>query len=343
MSRLNGFRQHLHLTGSETDADAPLLERLPSRDVGDAQSDLPTLSHRLRYTSSILAITLSDEHIYAGTQAGEILVYCLKTYERLAVIDGHRGSVLALCLSADQDLLFSGAGDRIVNVWYTKSLTRACCLYSSYDIGDIFTVSYSASLRTVYVGAQNTTIQWCGLQDEPDQKDLSLSAVHPSLRDDPFFDSRGPGGIATPRPADAHITPLHAVGGRTIEIPRANVKHFAHYGYVYCMLLIREGVQEAAGQEVLATGGGDGVVKLWRLCEERGGAIEELFTLDDGREEGHSVLSIALDGTFLYTGRSGGELDVWDLETRQLVRNIKAHRDDAVSYTHLTLPTKRIV
>jgi di- and tripeptidase len=43
-------------------------------------------------------------------------VYCLNTYKRVAVIDGHRGSVLALCLSDDETLLFSSAGDRFVNV-----------------------------------------------------------------------------------------------------------------------------------------------------------------------------------------------------------------------------------
>lgn len=339
MSRLGTLRGHPSLTstarstGSETD-DQPSpvgsLTRQPSRDVGDAQAELPTLAHRLRHTSSILAIALSDEHIFAGTQGGEILVYSLKTYERKAVIEGHRGSVLGLTLSEDKRLLFSSAGDRIVNVWSTTSLTRTCCLYSSYDVGDVFCVAYSAALRTVYLGAQNTSIQWCSLREQ-DQAELPIRAVHPSLRDDPFFDSMGPGGVRTPKPADAHITPRHAVGGQTLEIPKENVRHFAHFGYVYCMLLVKDGIQESAGQEVLITGGGDGAVKLWRLDAQAGGAIEELYTLDDGREEGHSILSIALDGTFLYTGRSGGEVDVWDLETHQLVRNIKAHRDDVLT------------
>lgn len=343
MSRLDALRQHSSLTPrphppgniSETDdqystSPASSLSRQPSRDVGYSQQELPTLSHRLKHTSSILTIALGKDFIYAGTQAGEILVFRLDTYEKKAVIDGHRGSVLGLCLSEDGKLLFSSAGDRIVNVWNASSLSRVCCLYSSYDVGDIFCVAYSESLRTVYLGAQNTTISWCSLVEQ-DQAGPSIRAVHPSLRDDPFFDSKGPGGISTPKPADADIKPKHAVGGRTLEIPKENVMHFAHYGYVNCMLLVKEGVQEAAGHEVLITGGGDGVVKLWRLDANNGGAIEPLYELDDGREEGHSILTMAIDGTFLYTGRTGGEIDVWDLETHQLVRNIKAHRDDVLS------------
>ncbi|TKA21705.1 hypothetical protein B0A50_08787 [Salinomyces thailandicus] len=323
-------RNTLHPPSSETDEPSTpgLLTRQPSNDFGDRQTALPTLSHRLRHTSSILAIALSDSEIYAGTQAGEILVYSLNTYERKAVIEGHRGSVLGLCLAQDDELLFSSAGDRIVNVWSTRDWKRKCCLFSSYDLGDIFCVAYSAALRTVYLGAQNTSIQWCA----PTQTG-TRGAVRSSLRDDPFFDSAGPGGVRTPRPAEADVTPRHARGGEVLEIGKENIRHFAHYGYVYCMQLLRDGVPESAGNEVLITGGGDGLVKLWKLDAQREGAVEELFSLDDGREEGHSIHSIAVDATFLYSSRSGGEIDVWDLETRQLIRNLKAHRDDVLTLT----------
>ena len=90
-----GFRGHHALTptvahpgSSETD-EPPTpgsLTRQPSQDLGDRQNALPTLSHRLKHNSSILSIALSDEEIYAGTQAGEILVYSLSTYEKLSLI-----------------------------------------------------------------------------------------------------------------------------------------------------------------------------------------------------------------------------------------------------------------
>ncbi|KAK4549317.1 hypothetical protein LTR36_006314 [Oleoguttula mirabilis] len=329
-----GLRSHA-LTpypGSETDEPSTpgILTRQPSQDVGDRQSALPTLNHRLRHDSSILSIALSDEEIYAGTQGGEILVFSLSTYEKKAVIEGHRGSVLGLCLAQEEGLLFSSAGDRIVNIWRTKDLSRQCCLFSSYDVGDVFCVSYSAALQTVYLGAQNTTIQWYSQKENRTTRGPGRG-VYPSLRGDPFFDSAGPGGIRTPRPAEADIAPRHAQGGEVIEIDKLNVKHFAHYGYVYCMQLVKDGVPESGGSEVLMTGGGDGVVKFWKLDAKNGGAIEELFKLDDGGEEGHSVLSLAIDGTFLYSGRSAGEVDVWDLETRQLIRNIKAHHNDVLT------------
>lgn len=329
-----GLRKHpltvASATGSETDEHYVPPVRHPKQEADQQQHALPTLSHRLQHNKSILTIALSDNHIFAGTQGGEILVYSLDSYERIAVIEGHGGSVLGLCLSSDQELLFSTAGDRIANVWDTNTFERVYCLYSTYDVGDVFCVSYCERLRTVYFGAQNTTIQWYDLK-EKDRRPKPRPDGHPLLREDPFFDSSGPGGVRTPRPADTETRPRDARGGQVLEIDKDNVHHYAHYGYVFCMLLAKDIAPEAMGEDVLISGGGDGVINIWRLDAARGGAIEELYKLDDGREEGHSVLSLALDGTFLYSGRSGGELNVWDLETRQLVRSIKAHRDDVLS------------
>jgi di- and tripeptidase len=52
-------------------------------------------------------------------------VYGLDTYERRKVIQGHKGSVLGLCLSQDKKLLFSSATDPIVNVSALVSRYRA--------------------------------------------------------------------------------------------------------------------------------------------------------------------------------------------------------------------------
>ncbi|GAB7365298.1 hypothetical protein MBLNU230_g6379t1 [Neophaeotheca triangularis] len=330
---------------SDNDTDSTSPDQLPQTEPSDPNPptttttvpQLPTLTHRLQCRSSILALTISASHIFAGTQNGEILVYSLKSFELLARVEGHKSSVLGLCLDPEEGLLFSAAGDRVVNVWGLEVeagsavgeegvvLKRRWCLRSSFDVGDVFCVAYSERLGVVYLGAQNTTVQWCGLRRQREGTRAPLA-----VRDDPFFDSRGPGGVRTPKPPDADRTPRHAKGGTVLEIGRDDITHFAHNGYVYCMLLARD-LPEAAGRETLVTAGGDGVVKLWRLNPQRGGAPEEHYTLDDGRDEGHSILSIALDGTFLFSGRSGGEVDVWDLETRQLVRNIKAHRDDVLT------------
>jgi di- and tripeptidase len=94
------------------------------------------------------------------------------------------------------------------------------------------------------------------------------------------------------------------------------------------MLLITSTSSDDSDEDILISGGGDGVIKLWNLGPESGGALSEPLLLENGDE---SVLTMALDGTLLYSGRLNGEINVWDLETRQLLRRVKAHAADVLS------------
>lgn len=82
------------------------------------------------------------------------------------------------------------------------------------------------------------------------------------------------------------------------------------------------------GDEVLISGGGDGTIKIWALDADNGGSISELKCLESGDD---SVLAITLDGTLLYSGRSGGDINVWDLDTCQLVRRIESYAVDVLT------------
>ena len=108
------------------------------RKAGEQQS--PSLFHRLQHNRSILSLVVSDDSIFAGTQAGDILVglialwydgpdsrqvWSLETYQLRSTLHGHTGSVLCLFLAKEPALLFSSAGDAIVNVsswaWASRS------------------------------------------------------------------------------------------------------------------------------------------------------------------------------------------------------------------------------
>ena len=167
--------------------------------------------------------------------------------------------------------------------------------------------------------------QWYDLS----QKDLRAPpdpTSHPSYRNHRFFDSKGPTGISTPRPPST--SGPCALGGQDLEIDKEHIIQYAHYGYVYCMLLARGLSSGVNDSETLISGGGDGTVKLWPLQSDEDGAITKPICLERGDE---SVLSMALDGTVLYCGRSEGEVDVWDLDTRQLIRTVKAHESDVLT------------
>jgi di- and tripeptidase len=310
---------------STTDSTLEIDNELTNNDEPTNEAEAaPALLHRVQHDSSILTITVSDNYIYAGTQEGEILAWSLDTYELAIRIEAHKRAVLCLFLSQDGKLLFSSAGDAIVNVWCASNLKRLYHIYSTYDVGDVFTVAYSSQLQMAYFGAQNTSIQWCSLRDTSSRPPPSAER-HPDRRNHRFFDSVAAGGRATPRPAAQESTE-----GETIEIDKAHMKHYAHFGYVYCMLLVRGASRLVDTEEdMLISGGGDGTIKLWSLSGDADEDIEEVACL--GQDDADSVLSLAVDGSFLYSGKLEGVIELWDLDTTQKLRVIKVQKGDIMT------------
>ena len=126
--------------------------------------------------------------------------------------------------------------------------------------------------------------------------------------------------MSKPRPLTT--AELEADGGQVLEINNNNIVQYAHFGYVYCMVLAKGLNSGRSDDETLISGGGDGTIKLWSLYHDSEGAIKESFTLGNGDD---SILAMVLDGAFLYSGRLDGDINVWDLDTHQMIRRIKAH------------------
>lgn len=162
-----------------------------------------------------------------------------------------------------------------------------------------------------------------------DEATTQLSAAQLSRRTHRFFDSRGPDGTRASRPDSAD----GPHGGQVVTFKRNHHKLFAHHGYVYTMRLVRGLVESAPTEEVLVTGAGDGVVKLWRLEQDKSNAAPSQMAK---LENGAPVLSLAVDGSFLYCGLAGGALNIWNLDSYQLVKQITTQTGDlwAVDIIH---------
>lgn len=347
---------------------APLAPPLAMADGEDsAQGPAPERLHDLKHDSSVLAIAASDEYIFAGTHDGEILVWSLDSFQLVTRIQAHKRSVLSLFLTpamtdnstdtapADTtpalqgQLLVSSAGDATISIWSPKTFQRLYEIYSTYDTGDIFSIAYSVQHQTVYIGAQDTTIQWVKVND-PRRIVAQDSAHHPDKRHHRFFDSKAVGGTSTPRRNEDRWG-LIPKAQTVVEVHPSAIRQFAHFGYVYSMLMARGPAHTlGADEEVLVSGGGDGTVKLWKIgpeadadhgagsdgegaddsdIDETGGTIREVMTL--GNDDANSVLSLAIDGSFLYCGKLDGIVELWDLDTRQRLRVIKAHHSDIMT------------
>lgn len=113
-------------------------------------------------------------------------------------------------------------------------------------------------------------------------------------------------------------------GGRVLAFKKDHHKLFAHHGYIYSMLLVSGLIESAPSEEALLTGGGDGAIKLWRLGDTAGSTPTQIAKLQND----NSVLSIAVEGSLLYCGLAGGALNIWNLDSQQLVKRIVRHTGD---------------
>ncbi|KAF8158262.1 hypothetical protein B0H34DRAFT_657084 [Crassisporium funariophilum] len=308
----------------------------------DLQSDAPSplLIHSLREShSSVLSLAANDTFIFSGNQNQDISVWDKSTFQLKHTLRGHTGSVLALEYASDKKWLFSSSG--ILLVWSTETLQPLYVIdpYLENGAGDLFSLVWSSALQTIYVGCQNTSLQWYNFQ-EPLARSGSLSSIESELpasgaqtptlaslrKAHKFFDSYPQ---YERRPADLHAkngTPKlpgrgspESDGGvdtttprECLNIPATNVIDSAHYGYVYCMALLSEsnrGVQ-------FATGSGDETVKLWD-CNSQVPEIVHEFTCNHG-----AVLALVAKGETIYAGCQDGYVKVLDLETKTLVRTI---------------------
>lgn len=315
----------------------------------------------LKHDSSVLALAVSDKYIFAGTHDGELIVWSLGTFELVKRIQAHKRHILWLFLSGSSSstthsdssqscpdstsansrpLLVSSAGDALVSVWCPNTFTRLYEIYSVDHVGDVFSCAYSSQQDTVYIGAQDQSIQWVRLNDR-DRRVPHNNPSHPDQRHHPFFDSKAPGGVSTPRRKDKREE-LIPKPEATLEIDRGSVGKFAHFGFVYCMIIARgPTVLVDSDEEVLISGGGDGSIKLWQIKQdEKYDGYEEwdawekreiMCLRGDDDDFGESVFSLAIDGSFLYSGKKKGVIELWDLDTKQKLRVIKGHRGDVMA------------
>ncbi|KAJ6466417.1 hypothetical protein C8R45DRAFT_1021645 [Mycena sanguinolenta] len=303
-----------------------------SRDLWQSETvpGTPPLLHSLRELRSVLSLAASDSYIFCGSQSQDIPVWDKKTFRLKDSLRGHAGAVLALAYAEDRKWLFSSSEDSTVRIWSTTTLKPIYVLspYLETGAGDLFSLAWSPSLQTIYIGCQNTSLQWYDFDCERFHlSDASASASGTSTPRKPhkFFDSypqfeRKPAdifaknGAKSSRDTSPHSDYTVLPPRAYLDIPPENVIDSAHYGYIYCMTLFQDG---EAGVR-LVTGSGDEFVKIWD-CSETEPTELHAFECTSG-----AIYSLVIRDETIYAGCQDGSVKVLDLETKTVVRSIIA-------------------
>ncbi|KAI0293587.1 Zn-dependent exopeptidase [Russula brevipes] len=245
-----------------------------------------------------------------------------------------------LSVASGDDHIYSGSQNQNISVWCTKELVPLYLINPSIDThaGDLFCLAWSPTYSTIYIGCQNTSIQWYTFNDSVDGASRASSGTSTPRRAHKFFNSyprfqrRSPdleavNGINNPVVAtDGHVVFVSPPTPRAeFNIPPQNVIDSAHYGYVYCMVLMptaRQGVTGVTHKDgLLATGSGDETVKVWK-CSPNG--LELLSTIECTHG---AVLSLVTREDILYAGCQDGYVRVWDMQTNAFIRTIIVHEN----------------
>ncbi|KAI8643152.1 hypothetical protein BD408DRAFT_415352 [Parasitella parasitica] len=275
--------------------------------------------------NSVLSLAASHKYLFSGSQSSQIHVWDLQNFTLVTILKGHRGSVLGLTLSEDEQYLFSSSGDGTVRVWNTETLKCAYLIQSCHDVGDIFSICYSDTHNTIYFGSQNTSIQWYNFAD-PQTHGSTLDI--PAIPDSPRKMGNGINFFEDGEEADDEYERLQQELDKNVikcVIRERNVYGNAHDGYIYCLLHAKD-IPNVEG-EVLISGSGDGNVKIWTIDKS---GIKLLHTLKGNLDKGILCLALSEDG-YLFCGVQGGDVQIWDLETHQMIRSVMAHTKDVLA------------
>ncbi|KAI9269351.1 hypothetical protein BY458DRAFT_187021 [Sporodiniella umbellata] len=278
--------------------------------------------------NSVLSLATSKKYLFSGSQSSKIHVWSLDTFRLEAILKGHTGSILGLTLSEDEQYLYSCSGDGTVRVWNTETLTCAYLIQSCHDVGDVFSIVYSDKSSVLFFGSQNTSIQWYSFADPQthgcamDIPNVPLSPRKKKGNTFNFFDLKEHPGYE-----DEQLQELLDKDVIKCVIREKNVYSNAHDGYVYCLLHAKD-IPNVEG-EALISGSGDGDVKIWLIKAE---TLQHERTLKGNSDKGVLCLALSDDG-YLFCGVQGGDVQIWDLETHQMIRSVMAHTDDVLAIT----------
>lgn len=171
----------------------------------------------------------------------------------------------------------------------------------------------------------------------------------PHRRYDKFFNSKGPTSptsytplSVSPESLSREVSTLnicdiknypHAI----LEIPAENIIRYAHNGFIYSIVKAtsihnRLNQNDDSISELIITSSGDGISSAWKVTKNKKSGNVFIESEYENMNNEETVFSQAIEYPFLYCGLSEGLINIWDLNTGQLVSTLKTpDKSDIIS------------
>lgn len=118
-----------------------------------------------------MCVDRSGSRVIAGTIAGYLLEFDLTSKDTAMkpkhYFPAHEGSILSMCMSADDEIFVTGSADRLVKVWDAK--TCHCKHTLKGHTSDVTTVRIGSDLMTIISSSDDKTVRVWTLADEDDE------------------------------------------------------------------------------------------------------------------------------------------------------------------------------
>ena len=153
-------------------------------------------------------------------------------------------------------------GDSTVRIWSGKTLNLLFTVdpCGETGAGDLFSLEWSPTLQTIYIGCQNTSLQWIEFPRSGHASGTSTPILGATRKAHKFFDSYPQ---FQRKPADVFANNSPRIGvvidEPRLAVPASNNIESEHFGYIYCMTLLDD---ERPDGVRLVTGSGDETVKV---------------------------------------------------------------------------------
>jgi ribosomal RNA-processing protein 9 len=300
VSKCGAVVRHDVETGARTRLGAPA----PGGAARPAGPEWVAPAARQGACGALLAVAVSSDGRHLAVGGGDALVhlYDARSGAHVRAFPGHKGPVTALAFREGASTLFSGSLDRAVKIWELDDMAYVDTLFG-HQAG-VLSLAAGRAERALSSGGDRTVRVW----KVPEESQLVFRGACPTIECARYLS----GSEWVTGAADGSVALWSAAKKKPIFVARrahvdpaaadaTDARGAGGVGGAACAWV--GAVATCRGADLVASGAGDGALRLWRAAAPGGGPPRSLEPLGALPVRGFvNALALARSGRFLVAG-----------------------------------------